>query len=60
MRVFRNTKPIKSMKSTASEIILATLDRINKSLDSDANALCDANPEAAYIKLVKQLLLLEQ
>jgi hypothetical protein len=48
---------------TDKEIILETLDRINKQLDSNSNALViskagGVDPETAYIETVRDLLAL--
>lgn len=44
-----------------NQIILETLDRINKALESDKNALTstragDVEPERAYIELVREII----
>lgn len=54
------------MKKPPTTIILETLDRINRSLDSDENAILAAKasgtttPEADYIELVAKLLSLAE
>lgn len=51
-----------SVKKPNVDIVLETLARINRSLDSDANALISCkgstacHPEAAYIELVRDLI----